>query len=148
MRKTVKLKWILLLIVLAFQNRANANIEKLPKTKSDWMVFECYKFSGNSSGYNYYGDIYFKRNGVEIDIKNEHVIFKKNAFFETDKSTVKLEQNKLIVSTAEELSSLKYKADGVVKTNNKLILTGNVQLIFPNKSTFKAHEIIVGNNEL
>ncbi len=141
--KNVELKWVLLLCLFLFQLGVSANPEKLPKTKSDWMSFDNYKFSGNSSGYTFNGDMHFKRNGVEVDIENDEVVFMKNAYFKTSSSIVKLEQSKLIISTTEELSGLKYNADKIEEKENKLYLVGNVMLSFPNKSTFKADEIII-----
>ncbi len=141
--ENVKLKWILLFGLFLFQLGVSANPEKLPKTKSDWMSFDSYNFSGNSSGYTFSGDIYFKRNGVEVDIKKDNVIFMKDAYFKTNSSLIKLEQNKLIVFTTEKLTDLKYNADKVVEEENKLYLMGNALLSFPNKSIFKASEIII-----
>ena len=139
----MKLKWVLLSALFLFQLGGNAAPEKLPKTKKDWMSFDSYNFSGNSSGYTFKGDLYFRRNGVEIDIKKDHVVFMANAYFKVNSSLVKLEQGKLIVSTTEEFTSLKYSADKVVEKEHKLYLTGNVILSFSNKSTFKANEIII-----
>ncbi len=141
--KNVEVKWVLLLCLFLFQLGVSANPEKLPKTKSDWMSFDNYKFSGNSSGYTFNGDMHFKRNGVEVDIENDEVVFMKNAYFKTSSSIVKLEQSKLIISTTEELSGLKYNADKIEEKENKLYLVGNVMLSFPNKNTFKADEIII-----
>ena len=121
----------------------SANLKRLPITKNDWMSFDNYNFSGNSSGNTFKGDMYFKRNGVEIDIKTDTVIFMKDAYFKTNSSLIKLEQNKLIISTAEELTNLKYEATEVVETENKICLTGSASIKFPNKSTFKANEIII-----
>lgn len=139
--KSVKLKWILLLSLFLFQAGANVYSQELPKNKKDWMSFESYRFSGNSSGYTYEGNIYFKRNGVEVDIKNDKVVFLKDGYFKTNTSIVKLEQGKLVVSTSEELSGLKYSAEKMEKKEDKLFLMGNVLVTFPNKSTFKANEI-------
>lgn len=137
------MRWILLLGLFLFQIEVCANPNELPKTKSDWMSFDSYNFSGTSSGYTFKGDMYFKRNGVEIDIKTDTVIFMKDAYFKTNSSLIKLEQNKLIISTAEELTNLKYEATEVVEKENKICLIGNASLKFPNKSTFKANEIII-----
>lgn len=142
--KNLEMKWVLLLGLFLFQIEVSANNPKeLPKTKSDWMSFDSYNFYGSSSGYTFKGDMYFKRNGVEIDIKMDTVIFMKDAYFKTNSSLIKLEQNKLIISTAEELTNLKYEATEVVETENKIYLIGSASLKFPNKSTFKANEIII-----
>ncbi|TKG87664.1 DUF4932 domain-containing protein [Puteibacter caeruleilacunae] len=119
------------------------NFQKLPKNKRDWMSFDSYSFSGNSSGYTFKGDIHFERNGVEMDIKKDTVIFMKNACMKTNSFLIKLEQDKLIISSAEELTNLKYDADKVVEKENKICLTGNASLKLSDKSSFKANEIII-----
>ena len=146
MKLTIKntgLKWVLLSGLFLFQTSVRADTGKLPKTKRDWMSFEYYNFSGNSSGYTFNGDLSFKRNGVEADIKKDKVAFLKDAYFKTNSSLIKLEQDKLIISTTEELTNLKYHADKVVEQENKIFLIGNAFLNFPNKSTFKANEITI-----
>ena len=141
--KNIEMKWVLLLGLVLFQIEVSANTKELPKTKSDWMSFDSYNFSGKSSGNTFKGDMNFKRNVVEIDIKTDTVIFMKDAYFKTNSSLIKLEQNKLIISTAEEVTNLKYEATEVVAKGNKICLTGNASLKFPNKSTFKANEIVI-----
>jgi hypothetical protein len=141
--KNVEMKWVLLLGLFLFQFEVSANPKDLPKTKSDWMSFDSYNFSGNSSGNTFKGDIYFKRNGVEIDIKTDIVIFMEGAYFKTNSSLIKLEQDKLIISTTEKLTNLKFEATEVVETDNKICLMGSASLKFQNKSTFKANEIII-----
>ena len=141
--RNIEMKWVLLLGLFLFQTEVGANPSELPKTKSDWMSFDSYNFSGTSSGHTFKGDMYFKRNGVEIDIKTDTVTFMKDAYFKTNSSLIKLEQNKLIISTAEEVTNLKYEAAEVVVKGNKIRLTGNASLKFPNKSTFKANEIVI-----
>lgn len=136
-------RWFLFLIIFLFQFVADASSKELPKTKSDWMSFEAYNFSGNSSNYKFIGDMNFKRNGVEVDIKKDTIVFKKNAFFQTNSSLIKLEQNKLIVFTEEEFVTLEYEAVEIAQKNNKIYLEGNAVLKFSNNSTLKANTIII-----
>lgn len=138
-----QVKWILLIGLVLCLFGVNANSQELPKTKNDWRNFDSYKFSGNSFGFTYMGNIYFKRNGVEVDIKEDTVVFMNNAYFKTNSSIVKLEQGKLIISTTEEIARLTYHADKIEEKENKLHLIGDAFLNFPSKSTFRANEIII-----
>ena len=138
-----KIKWMILLGIFLLQININANSQELPKKKSDWIQFETYQFSGNSSSYTFDGDMHFKRNGVEVDIKNDVVVFKKNAYFKTNALLVKLEQAKLIISVKKKIKGVKYTADKVIEKDGKLHLKGNVSLTLSKKNTFKANEIIL-----
>lgn len=112
-------------------------LSKPPKTKKDWESFEYVSWDTPKR------NVKFKRNGAEVSIKRGKIAFMENGYFKTGPFLVKLEQDKLIVSSDEEISSLTIASENLDKNNHGTHLIGNSILSLNDNYIFKANEIVI-----
>lgn len=145
-KSKIQMRLIVLFSLLVAFSAINAQSKELPKTKRDWQSFDTYEFSGVSLNHKFTGDMYFKRNGVEVDLKKEKLRFKENGYFKINEALIKLEQDKLTVEVCTGFEKLNYKAKEVIKDKGEIYLKGNASLTFPNQSKLRTNEIIIKEN--
>ena len=119
-------------------------------TTSHEMVFtnfscdNCFEENGEMIG----RDVKFKNNGVTVNFR----LFKLNKNtreFNAGFVKGKLSENKVELTLAQDIitdGNVKYTADKVEKTDNKILLKGNAKLISSQNESIETDEIIITTN--
>jgi hypothetical protein len=128
------------------ENIQNSNLairvalSKPPMKKEDWETTEYY--SQERPGKN----IEFHRNGAKVIIKRSRVDFMDDGYFRTGPFLVRLEQDKLIISTNKDIDKLTLDSENLEKNNQEIHLNGSSELALNDEFIFKANEIVVISN--
>lgn len=132
--------------------QATDNTQKKEQLKSretvfsDFTAYGCFEENDDLIG----RDIKFRLNGVNVNVKLIKLNKKTREFNSTFvKGT--LYQNKVeVIVTEDEINDhlVRYSADNVEKTNDKILLKGNALLTSNQNDSIKAEEIIISLQKL